>query len=196
MKKTIKISIICVLLMNIANLYADSTTNFDLEKFLSADKTSDFIDNYRTANQYGGYGQDELRLFSAQKSTRAPFNSLDLNEADEFLLAGASGYSIFFNRNYKITGFAKFFTHVNHNMQNYELGNYPLNLALHNVVSQCSLKNESLTNFSINRPTTRTGSIVYIFTTKNSAGKCSQSLFDTYQKTIDCKVMTSSCYID
>lgn len=173
-------------IVNLQNSFSN-TLLFDFQKFINSENMINF---YRSNSQ-------ETKLFVAQKSILSPFNNYNINEADLFMLVGPHlKKNVVFNRKYKIIGTPKFIAPLNYSFEYYNLGIYPVSEAISQTVKKCNLEREQLTTFAINLPASLYSSIMYIFTTVNVNGTCSQSLFDTFTKKISCKQMSSECYVE
>lgn len=167
-----------------------SADDFKLQSFINNDKMLDLV--YHFEGTPDDENQDEARLFVAEKTSHTPFTNYNLNEADSFAIFG-SNHWISFDRNYQITKEANGGM-LNNKIGAYDFGVYPIDMALATAVEQCGLKEEQLTSFAFNHPATLYSAIVYIFTTQDKSGHCSQTLFDTFDKVVTCQAMSSSCY--
>lgn len=168
------------LCLNLACLSAKAD-DFDLQQFINSNDMLDF------ASQY-----PETRLFVAQKADHTPFNDFNVNEADEFML-GTYTHSVYFDRQFNITQRLPL-RFLNFNMTGYDFGVYPISDAATKVTSECHLEQEALTSFSFNHPAVQYDVMIYLFTTQDANGQCTQSLFDTFHKTVSCKASTARCY--
>ena len=156
--------------------------DFDFQQFINANEMMDF------ARQY-----PDVRLFAAQKADHTPFNDFNLNEADQFFL-GTYTHSVYFDRTYQVTQRSPQ-QFLNFNIEPYDLGVYPIDQALKKTVERCRLSDQPLTSFSLNHPAVQYDVMIYIFTTQDTNGQCTQALFDTFHKTISCHASSAACYV-
>lgn len=207
-----KIFLIVLSLLCINFVSAEDNYNFDVQKFINSDMMYNYIIGH-------AYEKPPLRLFTIERQSASssdyhncgstdelhgsknlscsPFNNYDLDEADLFVKQYSGGNRTYFNKLYQTLDFvqiSKPWVGVR-DMEAYDIGVYKVKDALKEVVESCNLGNEALTNFSVNKPASNHTSIMYVITTQNSNGECNQSLFDTYRKTISCKVIKSDCYL-
>lgn len=166
--------------LSLAGLAAQAD-DFDVQQFINSNEMIDF------ASQY-----PETRLFVAQKSDHSPFNDFNVNEADQFML-GTYTHSVYFDRQFHVTQ-RRLVRFLNFNMAPYDFGVYPISTAADTVIRECHLEQEALTSFSFNHPAVQYDVMIYIFTTQDANGQCSQSLFDTFHKTVSCKASNARCY--
>ena len=179
MKRLIALTLGCVALYTAQPARAD---DFSLQSFMNNNAMIDFLRNYQ-----------EVRLFVAEKSSQTPFTDFNVNEADQFFL-GTYTHGVLFDRDYQITKNTpqRF---LNFDIAPYDMGVYPIADAIDKTLAACpDLNQEKLTSFSLNHPAVQYDVIIYLFTTQDSNEKCTQTLFDTFHKTVTCKASSSSCY--
>ncbi|HLX52354.1 MAG TPA: hypothetical protein VKR58_00335 [Aquella sp.] len=183
-----------------------NSDKFDVQKFVNSDETytfnstngtiklftierTGFTDNATSNPTSANCGPHNKEL------NCIPFDNFNLDEANLFAKQDDSK-RVYFDRGYRIVSTMPISGWLTSDMEAYNVGVYPMQKAMDKVAKACNLENEQLTEFSTNKPASYLPAIVYVITTKNKHGICSQSLFDTYRKQITCQVMNNvDCYL-
>lgn len=166
-----------------------SGEKFSLQAFVNSDQFMDYI---------SGYTGDKFtlpHLFIAQKEDGSAFKNFNINEADQFILLYETKL-IFFSRKLNLP-YQEGSNHsiVNFTLNYYDIGLYPIDMALHEVIKTCGEADNVLWSISMNHPATWHSGMVYSFkfSNDNKNRDCNEHLFDTYHKKIFCFVMQTRC---